>query len=449
MASRHPSLLRTLVSASLLGFVGPAVLLGVLVLWFRVEWWNGLLFGPLRWLTLWGLAASACVLVGAVSASVAPAKADLPFWLVPAVVLPGWAAMTGEANRSSGPPHLGLFVTLIAVNNWLSGWYAIWIVRKGNSPTATEQPPNLSPDLEREALAYFQPSSPKTDADAIRTTPDALTREPANSPDGGREQRPNLVNSIGMELILVPAGSFQMGSPETEAAAERSDNVPPGADERPQHLVRISGPFYLGIYLVTQRQYQAVMGRNPAHFNTLNGGGPDHPVECVTWEDAQHFCERLSALPQEQQAGRVYRLPSEAEWEYTCRAGTDSPFCWGDTATSAQANLDGSLPYGDAPPGPNLGRTTQVGAYPANSFGLFDVHGNVWEWCQDYYDPFYYHESEVDDPQGPRAGNRKCARGGSWSNSAADCRSACRDYWYGTQYARNTIGFRVAMTIRQ
>jgi formylglycine-generating enzyme required for sulfatase activity len=256
-----------------------------------------------------------------------------------------------------------------------------------------------------------------------------------------------LVNSIGMELALVPAGSFRMGSPETEYASERSANGPAGADERPQHLVAVTSPFYLGLYPVTQRQYTQVMGTNPAEFNDNNRGGPDHPVERVSWADAQRFCERLSSLPEEREAGRLYRLPTEAEWEYACRAGTGTPFWWGDSASSHQANFDGSFPYGAAPRGLYLGRTTRVGSYPVNAFGLYDVHGNVWEWCEDYYEPRYYDHSPSHDPLGPTKGNRKCARGGSWSNSAADCRSACRDYWYGVDYARNNIGFRVAMTV--
>jgi formylglycine-generating enzyme required for sulfatase activity len=167
----------------------------------------------------------------------------------------------------------------------------------------------------------------------------------------------------------------------------------------------------------------------------------------VSWESAQRFCELLSALYGERQAGRIYRLPTEAEWEYACRAGTSTAFWWGNSASSNQANFDGAMPYGDAPRGPSLSHTTRVGRYPANAFGLFDTHGNVWEWCEDFYEPAYYTRSQPVDPLGPPEGNRKCTRGGSWSNAGVDCRSACRDYWYGISYARNNIGFRVAMTI--
>lgn len=256
-----------------------------------------------------------------------------------------------------------------------------------------------------------------------------------------------LINSIGLELTLLPAGSFRMGSPETEDASERFGNGPAGADERPQHVVSITSPFYLGVYPVTQLQYELVMGHNPSEFTRNNRGGPDHPVERVSWEDAQRFCDRLSSLPQEQRAGRVYRLPTEAEWEYACRAGSMSSFWWGASASSRQANLDGSRPYGNAPPGRYLARTTRVGSYAPNAFGLYDTHGNVWEWCQDFYDPHYYGESASHDPSGPRDSRRKSARGGSWSSPAIDCRSACRDFWYGVSYALNTIGFRVALSV--
>ncbi len=258
---------------------------------------------------------------------------------------------------------------------------------------------------------------------------------------------PRLVNSIDMELTLIPAGSFRMGSPETEVASERSANGPAGADERPQHLVTITSAFYLGVYPVTQRQYETVMGNNPAEFNSSNRGGPDHPVERVSWEDAQRFCERLSELPREREAGRIYRLPTEAEWEHACRAGTGTPFWWGESASIHQANFHGEKPYGNVPGGVYLARTTRVGSYQANPFGLYDVHGNVWEWVQDFYDPGYYAKGPGHDPLGPSEGDRKCARGGSWNNAASDCRSACRDYWYGISYAPNNIGFRVAMTV--
>ena len=147
------------------------------------------------------------------------------------------------------------------------------------------------------------------------------------------------------------------------------------------------------------------------------------------WEEAVEFCHKLSARPQEQAAGRSYRLPTEAEWEYACReAGAlKTPFHFGAKLGSEQANFDGNCPYGGADKGPWLHRTTPVGSYKPNAFGLFDMHGNVWEWCQDWYDDNYYSQSPRQDPQGPQNGSYRVLRGGSWFNDGCGCRSAIRD----------------------
>jgi formylglycine-generating enzyme required for sulfatase activity len=253
----------------------------------------------------------------------------------------------------------------------------------------------------------------------------------------GEAARPRtLTNSVGMKLALIPAGTFLMGSPEDEAQR--------AGDEGPQHRVTITRPIYLGVYPVTQREYEAVMGRNPAEFGKANGGGPDHPVEQASWEDAIEFCRRLSALAAEKQAGRVYRLPTEAEWEYACRAGTATPFPFGAAASSEQANFDGNHPYGKAGRGPHRQRTSKAGAYPANAWGLCDLHGNVWEWCADWYADDYYGASPANDPAGPRAGRQRVLRGGSWNNSGHLCRSARRNK-YAPDFRGETIGFRVAL----
>src|SRR5581483_3890845 len=147
----------------------------------------------------------------------------------------------------------------------------------------------------------------------------------------------------------------------------------------------------------------------------------DHPVVCVSWNDAAAFCAWLTRA-----AGRVYRLPTEAEWEYACRAGTTTPFHFGESLGPAEANIDGAQPYGGAPPGPSRGGTTRVGSYPANGFGLHDMHGNVYEWCGDWYDPGYYAVSDGRDPRGPASGSERCVRGGAWNTAAVRCRSGCR-----------------------
>ncbi len=251
-------------------------------------------------------------------------------------------------------------------------------------------------------------------------------------------KRERITNTIGMDLSLIPAGTFLMGAPEAE-----SDYYP---DELPQHIVTISRPFYLGVYPVTQRQYAAVMGVNPSDFNAGNSGSPDHPVDTVSWHDAVEFCRRLSELAGEKAAGRVYRLPTEAEWEHACRAGSTTPYHFGAACSGLEANCDGQYPYGGAPRGPFLQRTTKVGFFAPNVFGLFDTHGNIWEWCADWYDRDYYRRSPAVDPPGPSDGEERVLRGGSWFFRAQRCRSAAR-LGVSPEGSYHIDGFRVAVTV--
>ena len=249
---------------------------------------------------------------------------------------------------------------------------------------------------------------------------------------------PVITNSIGMKLAFIPAGEFMMGSPESEA--DRGDN-------EKQHRVRITRPFYMGVYEVTQEQYERVMGENPSYFSSTGRGkdevaGRDtrnHPVETVSWDDAVEFCRKLSA-----QEGRTYRLPTDAEWEYACRAGTQTPFHFGSQLNGREANCDGNYPYGTQTKGPYLERTTEVGSYRPSAWGLYDMHGNVWEWCQDWYDSDYYANSPTDDPQGPSSGSNRVFRGGSWSYLARNCRSAIR-YYLSPGLESTFLGFRLAL----
>ncbi len=258
-----------------------------------------------------------------------------------------------------------------------------------------------------------------------------------------------LTNSIGMRFVLIPAGEFLMGSPETEP------NRHP--DEGPQHRVRLTRPFFLGVFEVTQGEYERVIGRNPSHYspegrwkNRLVPGTvtAKFPVEAVSWHDAVEFCRRLSDLPQERATGRVYRLPTEAEWEFACRAGTDTPFHFGMTLTSWDANFIGKYAYGTTRRGPQLSRPADVGSYRPSNFGLYDMHGNVWEWCADWYDPHYYAESPVDDPAGPTDGEYRVIRGGGWEYGAGSCRSASR-YRRTPTFRHGLLGFRVAFDVPQ
>ena len=229
-----------------------------------------------------------------------------------------------------------------------------------------------------------------------------------------------VTNSIGMKLVLIPPGEFVMGCPESESDREGNET---------QHPVRITKPYYLGMYEVTRAQWERVMGMNPS--------ASSFPVDRVFWKDAVEFCRKLSAMPAEQSAGRVYRLPTEAEWEYACRAGSTTVYSFGDSA----ALLGQYAWYSDN----SIGRTHPVGRKKPNAWGLYDMHGNVAEWCSDWYDGSYYANSPVNDPTGPPAGSDRVHRGGSWGNPARSCRSAYR-YWYWPGNRFSSCGFRVAFS---
>jgi len=225
-------------------------------------------------------------------------------------------------------------------------------------------------------------------------------------------------NGVTMKLVWIPPGEFMMGSPNDEEG--RFDN------EGPQHVVRIAQGFYMGIHEVTQEQYKAVTGNNPSDFK-----GPKNPVEQVSWNDAMAFCKRLSA-----QTGMAVRLPTEAEWEYACRAGTTTRFCFGDQAR----DLDSVAWYAAN----SDGKTRSVGLKKPNAFGLYDMHGNVWEWCADCYDEEYYGKSPVEDPQGPAEAKYRVLRGGSWRNGPRHSRSAQR-FMLDPPGKNNPDGFRVVV----
>ncbi len=241
-----------------------------------------------------------------------------------------------------------------------------------------------------------------------------------------------------MAFVLIPTGTFQMGSPEHEYGHR--------TNEGPVHEVLIGKPFYFGTVPVTQTQYLAITGRNPSRFTSESGGGPDHPVEMVSWDDAAAFCRLLSERPEERAARRSYRLPTEAEWEYACRAGTATPFGHGGTFASGQGNFDASYPYGELPAGAAVGRTTPATRFPAGAWGLHDAHGNVWEWCNDWYAENYYRGSPLRDPLGPAEGKVKVLRGGSWRNQGTACRAAYRNALAPHQKDSAT-GFRVVLVV--
>ncbi|MFN7501089.1 MAG: SUMF1/EgtB/PvdO family nonheme iron enzyme [Dolichospermum sp.] len=218
----------------------------------------------------------------------------------------------------------------------------------------------------------------------------------------------DLGNGVTLEMVEIPGGTFIMGSPENEA--ERN------SDEGPQHQVTVPA-FFMAKYELTQAQYQAIMGSNPSYFQ-----GNNRPVEQVSWNDAVIFCQRLS-----QKTGKNYRLPSEAEWEYACRAGTTTPFYFGESITSELVNYNGNYTYGSAPKGQYRQQTTDVGSFPPNAFGLYDMHGNLWEWCQDDYIDNYSDAPKDGSALTGRSGDVKLLRGGSWISKPQGCRSGDRN----------------------
>jgi formylglycine-generating enzyme required for sulfatase activity len=245
---------------------------------------------------------------------------------------------------------------------------------------------------------------------------------------GGKAKSPpkeltvDLGKGIKLELVLIPAGEFKMGRSEGDKEEAFDMWVPP------QHRVRITKPFYLGKYQVTQEQWEAVMGSNPSHFK-----GPKNPVETVSWDDCQRFLEKLNA---QVRAGECkFQLPSEAQWEYACRAGSKTKYCFGDDETRL-----GDCAWYDK----NSSNTTHpVGAKKPNAWGLYDMHGNVFEWCTDWWQDGHYYESPVDDPTGAPTGSGRVIRGGGWNSTARYCQSGSRD-GEPPGYGFSSLGLRVA-----
>ena len=236
----------------------------------------------------------------------------------------------------------------------------------------------------------------------------------------------DLGNGISLDMIAIPSGMFQMGSPR------HLGNV----DEQPQHLVTIKS-FMMGKFLVTQAEWKAMMGKlPPCRFK-----GDNLPVERVSWNDAQKFCQRLS-----KKTGRGYRLPSEAQWEYACRAGTTTPFSFGETLTVDVANFNGEHTFRDEPRGFYFHSTNEGGKFPSNAFGLYDMHGNLWEWCADNWLDDYSSSPRDSSSYQNKDSRDRVARGGSWHEPPELCRSAARLRVLESD-ADEIMGFRVVCDI--
>lgn len=238
------------------------------------------------------------------------------------------------------------------------------------------------------------------------------------STDSGSQPLEAVTNSIGMPLLVIPAGKFRMGSNRG------------GENERPIHEVTISQPYGLGVTEVTEAQYTTVMGKDPSLTNPANA------INSLSWNQANEFCQRLSMLPEEKSAGRVYRLPTEAEWEYACRAGTETAYSFGDDPTQVTAHAWYNR---------NSGQDTHPPRQkPPNPWGFSDMHGNAWEWCHNWlYD---YDDSPTTDPVGPSTGKLHVLRGGGWFHREPDCRSASRFTEDPNSPTKFTGGLRVAFT---
>ena len=268
-----------------------------------------------------------------------------------------------------------------------------------------------APEPSREPSPAPAPA-PETPRPKPRTPPKKVSSAPVNLSTSAVEGKPFAIADLSLEMLWVKPGTFEMGF-----------------SDKTRHTVTLTQGFYLGKHEVTQTQWQSVMGSNPSRYK-----GADRPVERVSWTEVTAFCDKLTEL--ERKAGRLpagmsYQLPTEAQWEYACRAGTKTAFSFGDSLTSEQANISG---------GP--GETVVVGKYPGNSWGFHDMHGNVFEWCADWYGA--YPTGAVSDPVGPAAGSLRVFRGGSWFATAFPARSAyrIRNVPAGSN---NSLGFRLSL----
>ena len=287
--------------------------------------------------------------------------------------------------------------------------------KKEQAPTPPPKPtpPTTPTATERVVPVAREPVVPAEVKPAVKPAP----------PSGSKSLvlPSEFTNSLGMEFRLIEPGTFMMGSPENEAGRYEDET---------QHRVTLTKPYYLGVYEVTQDEYERLMGINPSNFK-----GRRNPVESISYDNAIAFIKRLNDLPEEKAAGRVYRLPTEAEWEYACRAGSSTAYCFGDDET----RLGEYAWYYK-----NSGETTHpVGEKRPNGWGLYDMHGNVWEWCNDWYGD--YPSGSVTDPTGASSGSVRVCRGGGWDYEAARCRSATR---FGDDPSGrcSSLGFRLVLS---
>lgn len=279
-----------------------------------------------------------------------------------------------------------------------------------------------SPEDEEEVSFTFTLTN--TEEDFSDTVSAALKASETADCDAGE----SFSNSLGMDFVAIQPGTFMMGSPASE---------PGRYDDETRHQVTLTKCFYMQTTEVTQSQWTAVMGSNPSYFS----GCGSCPVDYVSWDDVQTFISKMN-----QRGEGTYRLPTEAEWEYAARAGTTTPFYFGTCLSTSQANYNGNYPLEGCSEGIYREKTLPVARFSPNSWGLYDMHGNVWEWCQDWYGD--YPSGSVTDPAGPGSGSVLVVRGGSWDFIARDCRSASRG-GSSPAYRGTVIGFRLVLPAGQ
>ncbi len=320
---------------------------------------------------------------------------------------------------SASIPYEELVPKLPVLEQYGLGWQEdnLWLLAerrwKNDRPAVREKQKRLAREkAERERL--------------VKEKAERLAREWSGKGVKAGESKTGTLKGVKYTFHWCPAGTFMMGSPESEKDRE---------DIERQHKVILTRGFWMLETPVMQAMWESVMGNNPSNFK-----GSNLPVERVSWNDSQEFIEKLNS----QSNGLQFRLPSEAEWEYACRARTTTPFSFGNTLNGDKANCYGKNPYGTTEKGKYLRQTSEVKSYSPNVWGLYDMHGNVWEWCQDWYGD--YPCDAVTDPTGPRGAAYRVNRGGSWNLIARYCRSACRSG--RTQVIRyDYLGFRLALSL--
>ena len=257
-------------------------------------------------------------------------------------------------------------------------------------------------------------------------------------PSSTASPKSRITNSLGMEFVYIQPGTFMMGQSDVEKQAlikqVGEKNYKKWYTDETLHRVTLTRGYYLQTTEVTQGQWKQVIGGNPSHFRNC---GNDCPVEKISWNDAKTFIQKLN----QKEGTDKYLLPTEAEWEYAARAGTQTPFFFGDRLSTNQANYCGYPPMPGCSKGQYREKTVAVGSFSTNAWGLYDMHGNVWEWCQDRYGP--YPSGLAIDPQGPNSGGLRVSRGGGWNDNVRYCRSATRSR-FAVVPRYDGLGFRLA-----